>query len=146
MKGKEFGIPFFYSGRSERRGWGSSRQTVMHVKMSSLICVLLKKNAYFFLQKVMSIIGMYAYKKYVCMCACSVVSNSLPPHGLLCPPTRILCPWDFPDWNTGVGCHFLFQGCNLYVLCLLFWQADSLLLKHLGSQKICILSIKRLFQ
>ena len=21
----------------------------------------------------------------------------------------LLCPWDFPDKNTGVGCHFLFQ-------------------------------------
>ena len=21
-----------------------------------------------------------------------------------------LCPWDFPGKNTGVGCHFLFQG------------------------------------
>ena len=23
---------------------------------------------------------------------------------------RLLCPWDFPDKNTGVGCHFLLQG------------------------------------
>ena len=43
MKGKEDWIPFFTSGRSERRGWGSSRQTIMHVKMSSQICVLFKK-------------------------------------------------------------------------------------------------------
>ena len=38
----------------------------------------------------------------------SVVSNSLWPHGLK--PTRSLCPWDSPDKNTGVGCHFLLQG------------------------------------
>ena len=38
----------------------------------------------------------------------SVVSNSLWPHGPY--PTRILCPWDFPGKNTGVGCHFLLQG------------------------------------
>ena len=25
-------------------------------------------------------------------------------------PTRLLCPWDFGCKNTGVGCHFLFQG------------------------------------
>ena len=25
-------------------------------------------------------------------------------------PTRVLCPWDFPDKNTGVGCHFLLYG------------------------------------
>ena len=24
--------------------------------------------------------------------------------------TRLLCPWDFPDKNTGVGCHGLLQG------------------------------------
>ena len=30
------------------------------------------------------------------------------PHGLQ--PTRLLCPWDSPGKNTGVGCHFLLQG------------------------------------
>ena len=25
-------------------------------------------------------------------------------------PARLLCPWDFPGRNTGVGCHFLLQG------------------------------------
>ena len=24
-------------------------------------------------------------------------------------PNRLLCPWDSPGKNTGVGCHFLFQ-------------------------------------
>ena len=24
-------------------------------------------------------------------------------------PARLLCPWDFPGQNTGVGCHFLLQ-------------------------------------
>ena len=38
----------------------------------------------------------------------SVVSDSLLPHGQK--PTRLLCPWDFPGKNTGVGCHFLLQG------------------------------------
>ena len=36
------------------------------------------------------------------------VSNSLRPHGPW--PTRLLCPWDFPGTNTGVGCHVLVQG------------------------------------
>ena len=36
---------------------------------------------------------------------CSVVSNFLQPHG----HSRLLCPWNFPGKNTGVGCHFLFQ-------------------------------------
>ena len=29
------------------------------------------------------------------------------PHGLQ--PTRLLCPWNAPGKNTGVGCHFLLQ-------------------------------------
>ena len=37
-----------------------------------------------------------------------VVSDSLRPHGLQ--PARLLCPWNFPGKNTGVSCHFLFQG------------------------------------
>ena len=36
-----------------------------------------------------------------------VVSNSLRFHGLQ--PARLLCPWDFPGKNTGVGGHFLLQ-------------------------------------
>ena len=36
----------------------------------------------------------YCYKPMLCVaCACSVVSDSLRPHGLQ--PTRLLCPWDF---------------------------------------------------
>ena len=34
--------------------------------------------------------------------------NSLQPHGL--EPTRLLCPWNSPGKNTGVGCHSLPQG------------------------------------
>ena len=37
----------------------------------------------------------------------SVVSDSVPPHGLQ--PTRLLRPWDSPGKSTGVGCHFLLQ-------------------------------------
>ena len=38
--------------------------------------------------------------------ACPLVG--LGPHGLY--PTRLLCPRDSQDKNTGVGCHFLVQG------------------------------------
>ena len=44
----------------------------------------------------------------VILCHCLVVSNSLQPHRLQ--PDRLLCPWNFPGKNTGVGCHFLLQG------------------------------------
>ena len=65
---------------------------------------------------------------------CSVVSDSLWPHGLS--PTRLLYPWNFPGKNTGVGYHFLLQGIfltqglNLHLLSLLHWQVDSLPLNH----------------
>ena len=54
-------------------------------------------------------------------------------------PSRSICPWDFPGKNTGVGCHFLYQGIfltqgsNPHLLKLLHWQADSLTLHHLGG-------------
>ena len=43
---------------------------------------------------------------------CCLVTKLCPtlcdPHGLW--PTRLLCPWDRPGQNNGVGCHFLLQG------------------------------------
>ena len=47
-----------------------------------------------------------------------------------CSPTRLLCPWDFSDRNTGVSCHIL-PGIELYSL--LHWKADSSSLTHQGS-------------
>ena len=35
------------------------------------------------------------------------MSDSVQPHRQQ--PTRLLCPWDSPGKNTGVGCHFLLQ-------------------------------------
>ena len=47
---------------------------------------------------------------FVHMCAKSLQSSpTLQPYGLL--PAALLCPWDSPGKNTGVGC------CALY-----FWQ------------------------
>ena len=37
------------------------------------------------------------YKLYTCCCSAAK-------------PARLLCPWDPPGKNTGVGCHFLLQG------------------------------------
>ena len=74
----------------------------------------------------------------VCVChIASVVSNSLQPHGLQL--TRLLCPWDFPGKNTGVGCHALLQGIfptqgsNPHLLRLLHWQVGSLPLAPPGK-------------
>ena len=38
------------------------------------------------------------------------MSNSLEPQR---GPARLLYPWDFPDKNTGVACHFLLQRISL---------------------------------
>ena len=43
-----------------------------------------------------------------CVHVCSVVSNSLRPHGLQ--PATCLFSWDFPHKNSGMGCHFLLPG------------------------------------
>ena len=70
-------------------------------------------------------------------CWCLVAKSCLTllqPHVLQ--PARLLCPWNFPGKNTGVGCHFLLQGIfltqgsNPSLLC---WQVDSLPLSHQGS-------------
>ena len=64
----------------------------------------------------------------------SVVSDALQPCGLW--PARLLCPWDPPDKNTGVGCRVIIQG-NLpnpgAEPGLL--QMDSLLLSQQGSSQ-----------
>ena len=78
----------------------------------------------------------------VCLCVCALSCVSLRPHVLW--PTRLFCLWDFPGKNIGLGCHFLLQGIfltqgsNPHLLCLLHWQADSLLLSHLGSPVIML--------
>ena len=60
--------------------------------------------------------GLYVYACSVT----SVISNCLQPHGLW--STSLLCPWDFPGKNTGVGFHallqaiFLTQRSNPYLL------------------------------
>ena len=65
------------------------------------------------------------------------MSESVRPHGLW--SARLLCPWDSPGKNTGVGCHFLLQGIfptqgsNLN---LLHWQAGSLPLSHQGRPSL----------
>ena len=80
---------------------------------------------------------------YTSLCACkvaSVMSDSLRLPGLW--PARLLCPWDSPGKNIGVGCHallqgiFLIQGSNPHLLCLLHWQAGSLPLVTSGKPYI----------
>ena len=77
----------------------------------------------------------------VCVCVCSVVSYSL---SLWIIATMLLCPWNFPGKNTGVGGNFLLQGIfptqrlNPGLFHLLQWQVDSLPLHHLPNQGLII--------
>ena len=67
-----------------------------------------------------------------------VMSDSLGPQGQKI--VRLLCPWNFPGKNTGVGCRksppqegqgiFLILGLNPS---LLHWPVDSWLLSHLQA-------------
>ena len=43
-----------------------------------------------------------------CKRVCPIASASLQPHRLL--SARLLCPWNFPDKFTGVGCHSFSRG------------------------------------
>ena len=50
------------------------------------------------------------FSRQVYWSGCVLVIQSYPTlcdHGLQ--PSRLLCPWDFPGKNTGVGCYFLLQ-------------------------------------
>ena len=75
--------------------------------------------------------------RYYCGHAC--VPVKLLSHIWLCNPwtARLLCPWNYPSKNTGVGCHallqkiFLAQGWNLQLLGLL--QTGSLPLTPPGK-------------
>ena len=55
---------------------------------------------------------------------------------------QLLCPWDFPGKNTGVGCHALHQGTfptqgsNPRLLSLLHWKAGSLPLGPSGQSNL----------
>ena len=54
-------------------------------------------------------------------------------------PARIPCPWGFSGKNTGVGCHFLFQGIfPTHLLHLLHWQALYLCTTWEALESSCI--------
>ena len=74
----------------------------------------------------------------------SVMPNSLRSHGLQ--STRLLCPWDSPGKNTGVGSHSLLQGvfliqgsnlgplhCGKILYFLSHQESPSILTKYLNT-------------
>ena len=60
-------------------------------------------------------------------------------------PARLLCSWNFPSKNMGVGCHFRLQGIfpiqesNPGLLCLLHWQVDSSPLVPPEKKNVCLI-------
>ena len=97
-------------------------QSIKLIFLNSLSChnasqadiyMLLHSTNSFFLSTVLQVLVFFKWLHWdnihnhvhVWVHGCSVVSNSLWP-----PLARLLCPWDFPGKNTGVGCHFLFWG------------------------------------
>ena len=72
----------------------------------------------------------YIYTMEYCMCYIFSCVQLLRLHSLW--HARLLCPWDSPGKNTGVGRHALLQGIvptqgsNPHLFCLLHWQAGSL--------------------
>ena len=60
---------------------------------------------------------------------------------------RLLCLWDSPGKNTGVGSHFLLhgsfwnQGLNPYLLYFLYWPPGKALPSTLGFNFIHIKSV-----
>ena len=80
------------------------------------------------------------YNCYIIECLCSVTQSYLTLYdSWTVARARLLCPWNFPGKNTGVGCHFLLQGIflteesNPGLLHLLCWQVDALPLCHLEA-------------
>ena len=79
-------------------------------------------------------------KEEVCVLACSVasvISDSIQSHRLQ--PTRLVCPLGSPCKDTGLNCHYLFQGflptqeSNPHLLPTPEFQVDSLPQSHQGS-------------
>ena len=68
------------------------------------------------------------------MLSCSLVPDSLRPPGPQ--PARLLCPWDSPGRNPGVGCHALLQGIfptQELKPHLLKWQEAIFFFPHLAT-------------
>ena len=81
------------------------------------------------------------------VCVWSVLSVSLWTRRLY--PPRLLCQWDFPGTDTGVGRHFLLQGVfltqgwKLHLLGLLHWQEGSLLIQGSPPPTLCAGALSR---
>ena len=101
--------------------------------IDEILVILVKK---IFISKSKTNFRLSNYLIDVCKCAQSLQSRlTLRLYGLQ-PTSGLLCPWDSPGKNTGVGCRDLLQGIFLTQgsnLCLLRWLAGSLPLVQPGK-------------
>ena len=112
----------------EREGW--SREGHISVIIASVSEIL----AWTIVQMAFSSTSCPINSEFCCCLVAKLCPILFRPYGLQ--PTWILCPWDFPGKNTGVGCHFLLQGVFPTQGSnppLLHWQADSFPLSDQGS-------------
>ena len=96
------GIAGSYGSSISRRKHFQSHRTVI----SAHHCCLYTCFRTFWVQN-KDLLLLYLYSACACLAAQSCLTL-LWPHGLQ--PARLLCPWDFPGKNTGVGYHFFIQG------------------------------------
>ena len=88
-----------------------------------------------------ALLGIWHHRHYPVL---YLVTQSLRPRGLQ--PARLLCPWDSPGKNTGVGCYallqgiFLTQGSNPRLLCCR-WTVYRL--SHQGKPQIMLTGLKQ---
>ena len=121
---KDFGQMMSRSLSTEEHGWLCSEVEVKimvwsedHWLLYYLFCIkiFLLKYIWFTMWCFRCIAKWFSFTHththtHTCVCALghSGMSNSLWPHALQ--PFRLLCPWDSPGKDTGVGCHALLQG------------------------------------
>ena len=105
-------------------------------------CNFLTKNLNFISQN-NNHLYKYFIVVYVCICVLSHFSHVWLSQLYGPYPARLLCPWDSPGKNTGVGCHVLLQGSSQprdqthisHVSCIYRWVLYHQC--HLGSP-MCI--------
>ena len=106
-------------------GWSGSRLQVQPTKPC------------FFLHILWGVISESFWQAVMCLCLVSQSRLTLCNPMDCCSRPRLLCPWDSPGKNTGVGCHALLQGIfltqGLNPGLLHHWQTDSLPPHHLES-------------